>query len=357
MPGGQQAHQANSATDGFRSPRGGPKIFDKQWRIASYPTGPLLPDNFTLVDAPLADELHAGEVRVRTRYVSLDPTNRVWFSGDSYLPPLEVGDVMRGVALGTVEESDNPAFSPGQLVQGLWGWRSFYVGNGDDLTVLPDLPGLDVTAHLGLLGHIGLAAYHGILNIGRPRADETVVVSAAAGAVGSLAGQIAKIQGARVVGLAGGEKKCRRVIDEFGFDDAIDYTSGDLDAALARACDRGVDVYFDNVGGRVLDSVLGHMNDFGRVVASGMISDYNSATGHSFTNLSRIVNRRVTVQGYILLDHLDLIERAYPQLIEWHLGGRLKYDIDVVDGIENLPTALGRLFDGSNTGKLIVRLS
>ncbi len=329
---------------------------NKQWTIVSYPTGALRPDNFTLVEAPLADKLGAGEVRVRTHYISLDPTNRVWFSGESYLPPLEVGSVMRGVSLGSVEASNHPGFLPGQLVQGLWGWTNFYTGSGNDLTLLPDLPGLPVTAHFGLLGHIGLSAYHGMLNIGRPQAGETVVVSAAAGAVGSLAGQIAKIQGARVVGIAGGPDKCRRVIEEFGFDHAIDYTNDDFDAAITRACNDGVDVYFDNVGGPILDSVLGHINDFGRVVACGMISDYNSATGHSFTNLSRLVNKRVTLEGYIIIDHLDLVDQAYPQLIDWHLDGKLKYGIDVVDGIENLPTALNRLFDGSNTGKLIARV-
>ncbi|WP_197381025.1 NADP-dependent oxidoreductase [Mycolicibacterium mengxianglii] len=332
-------------------------MIDKQWRIASYPTGSLQPDDFTLVEAPLPDELHPGQVRVRTLYISLDPTNRVWFTDESYLPPLEIGEVMPGMAMGIVEESNNAAFVAGQLVQGLWGWRTFHVGDGGNLTVLPDLPGLPVTAHFGLLGHIGLSAYHGMLNIGRPRPGETVVVSSAAGAVGSLAGQIAKLQGARVVGIAGGSEKCRRVTQEYGFDDAVDYTHGDFTAALADVCGDGVDVYFDNVGGPVLDSVLFHINEFGRVVASGMISEYNSATGHQFRNLSRLVNKRVTVQGYIVLDHLDLVDQAYPELISWHLNGKLKYRIDVVDGIENVPTALGRLFNGSNTGKLIARVS
>ncbi|GAB3603472.1 hypothetical protein GCM10027586_06540 [Kineococcus gypseus] len=330
---------------------------NQQWLIARQPRGPLRPSDFTWRESPL-EPLGPGMVRTRVLYAWLDPTNRVWFSRGSYLPPLVVGDVMRAVCIGVVEESNNPALQPGTTVTGFMGWQTRSTSDGSDLTVLPELPGLPLTAHFGLLSHIGLAAYHGVVDIGRPQPGQTVVVSAAAGAVGSLAGQIAKIAGARVIGIAGGPEKCRRITEDLGFDAAIDYKGEDVVAALRRLCPDGVDVYFDNVGGAVLDAVLGEINDFGRVVACGMIGEYDeSGQGHVFTNLSNLVNRRTTLQGFIVLDHLDLVEVAYPRLLDWHAAGRLQYAVDVVDGLENVPAALGRLFEGTNSGKLIARIS
>lgn len=330
---------------------------NQQWLVARYPVGPLQPHDFTWHEAPLAP-LATGMVQVRILYLSLDPTNRVWLSEkDSYLPALPIGGVMRGTGVGVVEESGNPAYKPGDIVLGFLGWQRYYTSDGTDLTILPALPDMPLTAHFGLLSHIGLSAYHGMLDIGKPQAGETVVVSGASGAVGSLAGQIAKIQGACVVGIAGSDAKCRRITEELKFDAAINYKTDDVAASLKKYCPKGIDVYFDNVGDTTLDAVLDLINDFGRIVACGMISQYNKpGPGITLKNLTHIVNRRLLMQGYIVLDHLDLIPKAYPELIGWHKAGKLNYGVDLVTGLENAPTALNKLFDGSNTGKLMVKV-
>lgn len=330
---------------------------NQQWLVARYPEGPLRLEDFTWRESPV-EPLGAGMVRTRVLYVSLDPTNRVWFSEGTYLPPLAVGDVMRAACIGVVEASRDPAHQPGDLVLGFLGWQSYATTDGSDLTVLPPLPGLPLTAHFGLLGHIGLSAYHGMLEIGNPQAGETVVVSAAAGAVGSLAGQIAKIRGARVVGIAGSAEKCRRITHDLGFDAAINYNTDVVRKCLKKLCPDGIDVYFDNVGGTVLDAALGEINNFGRVVACGMMTEYNeTGQGTTFRNLSNLVNRRVSLQGFIVLDHLDLAQKAYPELIAWHTAGKLDYAVDLVQGLQNVPAALGRLFDGTNSGKLIAQVA
>jgi hypothetical protein len=331
---------------------------NQKWIVANYPTGPVQTDDLTYTSSllpPLAENM----IRVRTIYLSIDPTNRVWLlKKDTYLPSIELGDVMRGVCIGKVEESNHSHYKPGDLVQGMWGWQTYHISNGDDLIPLPILPALPLTAHFGLLGHVGISAWYGMLEIGKPSAGETVVISAASGAVGSLAGQIAKMQGARVVGIAGSEEKCRRITQDLHFDSAINYTKESVAESLKKHCPNGIDVYFDNVGGQLLDTVLESINDFGRIVACGMISMYNYPNqGITFTNLGNLVMRRVLLKGFICLDHWEYAEQVYTDLIKWHQQGKLHYQVDVVHGLENAPSALQMLFDGANKGKLMIKVS
>lgn len=328
----------------------------ERWVIDSIPTASLTQEHFvweTSQPAPLGD----GEVRVATLYISLDPTNRVWFLDESYLPPLAKGDVMRAAGLGEVVESNNDAFPVGTRVQGLLGWQNLYTSDGSDLLVLPDLPGVPLSAHFGLLGHIGLAAYYGICSIGKVQEGETVLISAGAGAVGVLAGQIAKNLGADVVGVVGSDVKRDLLTSEYRFDAAVNYKQADFTARLADATPNGVDLYFDNVGGMILDTAIGRLNDFSRIVACGMIAEYNlPEERHVFMNLSQLVSKRVHLQGFIVLDHLEIADQAYAQMLTWHAEGRLKYRLDVVEGLRGVPAALQRLFDGSNTGKLVAEI-
>ncbi len=329
-----------------------------QWLLTKYPGGRLTSEELRWNEVSL-EPLQEKMVSVKTRFLSLDPTNRVWMDDkDTYLPGLKIGDVMRGICIGTVEASHNPLFKQGDTVYGLWGWQSYYTTDGSDLVLLPDLPEmLPLTAHLGLLGHIGITAHYGILELGRPKAGDTVVVSAAAGAVGSLAGQIAKLQGAYVVGVAGTDRKCEWLTGELQFDAAINYKRSSVAASLAELCPGGIDIYFDNVGGEILDAALGVMKDFGKVVISGMITEYNNQNGTKFSNMVNIVTKRLLCKGFICLDHMDHAEKAYPDLINWSIQNKIRYQVDVRKGLENAPTALNALFEGSNNGKLIIEVA
>jgi len=329
-----------------------------KWTFRNHSVGMIAENDFQWVEENVA-AVREGEVLVRNLYLSLDPTNRVWMGEkDTYMPALKEGEVMRGLAIGVVERSNHPQFKAGDAVQGLLGWQKYLVSTGEGLIALPRIPGLPLEAHFGLLGHIGLTAHYGLLHIGKPKAGETVVVSAAAGAVGSLAGQIAKIQGCRVIGTAGSDDKCRYLTQELGFDGAINYKKEPLAERLREECPRGIDVYFDNVGGATLDAVLDQINDFGRIVACGMISAYN-APDAPFTSrhMVNIVVRRVLMQGFVCLDHPEYAPGAYEDLIRWHLAGQLKYRLDVVEGLENAVTAINKLFTGANQGKLLVKVS
>jgi NADPH-dependent curcumin reductase CurA len=302
--------------------------------------------------------LGEGEVLVRQELLSLDPINRIWMNdSDSYLPRLPLGSVMRGIGIGFVEASKHPKYAEGDTVQGLLGWQKYYQGPAEGMTKLPPIP-LPLEAHFGLLGHIGLTAYFGLTEIGKAKAGETLVVSAAAGAVGSLAGQIGKILGMRVVGIAGGEKKCAWLTNDLGFDAAIDYKAADLNQELSRLCPNGVDVYFDNVGGRTLEAVLNHISLHARIVVCGMISQYNAQHPEPGpSNLGVIISQRATIQGFIVLDFLNRAMEGAMKLISWHMSGKLNYRVDMVEGLEKAPEALNRLFRGTNEGKLIVRVS
>jgi NADPH-dependent curcumin reductase CurA len=321
---------------------------NRQWRLAARPVGLIKPSDFEWKQEP-APSPGDGEVLVRNIYLSLDPTNRGWVSDrETYLPPVGIGDVMRGSAIGVVEESRNANLPQGTHVQGLLGWQDYAISNGTGLTALPDNPAIPLTAYFGLFGHIGLTAYFGLLDIGRPKQGETLVVSAAAGATGSLVGQIGKIKGCRVVGIAGGDEKCRWLTEELGFDAAINYKNESVAEALKRHCPDG----------EILDAVLSHINLRARIVLCGLISQYNATEPvpgpYNFVN---ILIKRARVEGFIVLDYLPRAQEAFADLSKWYLEGKLKYRVDVVEGLEHAPEAINRLFEGSNTGKLILKIS
>ncbi len=326
-------------------------------RLARRPVGEVKRDDFTIGDEPVP-EPGEGEFRVRNSFVSLDPAMRGWMSaGKSYVPPVGIGEVMRAFTAGTVEVSNHPLFKPGDAVTGLFGAQAYAVSNGHG--ALPvDVTKAPLERWIGGLGMPGLTAYFGLLDIGKPKAGETVVVSAASGAVGSVVGQIAKIAGARAVGIAGGPEKCRHVTEELGFDACVDYKAGGLEADLSKACPDGIDVYFENVGGEILDAVLPLMNPFGRLPVCGLISAYNATEPMPGPkNLRSILVNRLTVRGFIIFDFADRYEEAATALAMWSSEGRLKFREDIRDGgLDAFPDVLKLLYTGGNNGKLILRV-
>ena len=331
---------------------------NRQWRLAARPVGLVKESDFEWREEP-APTPGEGELIVHNLYLSLDPTNRGWMNETAtYLRPVAIGEVMRGITLGVVEQSRHSQFPEGALVQGTLGWQDYALSNGTGLTLLPNDPSIPLTAHFGLYGIIGPTAYFGLLDIGKPRAGETLVVSAAAGAVGSLVGQIGKIKGCRVVGIAGSEEKCRWIQDELGFDAAINYKTGPVRAALKKICPDGIDVHFESVGGEILDAALSLINLRARIVLCGLISQYNATRpvpGPYY--LGNILTQRARIEGFIVLDYMPRAQEAIRDLSRWYAEGRLHYRVDVVEGLENAPRALNKLFDGSNQGKLIVKVS
>ena len=330
---------------------------NRQWRLAARPVGRLKDSDFQFTEEAVPTP-RDGEVLVRNLYISLDPTNRGWVNETaSYLPPVQIGDVMRGSTIGIVEQSRNPKFSEGAYVQGLLGWQDYAISDGAGLTPLPVTTGMPLTAFFGLFGHIGLTAYYGLLDIGQPKPGETLVVSAAAGAVGSLVGQIGKIKGCRVVGLAGSDEKCRWIVDDLGFDSAINYKSESVIEGLRKHCPDGIDIDFENVGGTILDAILSLINLRARIVLCGMIAQYNATEPvpgpYNFIN---ILVRRARVEGFIVMDYMNRAGEAVADLSKWLAEGRIKYRIDEVEGLERAPEALNRLFDGQNIGKLVVKI-
>jgi NADPH-dependent curcumin reductase CurA len=331
----------------------------KRWVLRRRPVGQIQPGDLELVEEPIP-ELGDGEVLVRTVYISLDPTNRIWMSDqDQYLPPVEIGETMRGGAIGVVERSRSDRFGQGDLVNaGLAGWSTHLVADGARLTPLPRLPGTPLTAFMSVLGGTGLTAWFGMVDIGQPKPGETVVVSAAAGAVGSIAGQLAKRRGARVIGIAGGAAKCAWLTGELGFDGAIDYKSEDVGERLDALCPDGIDVDFENVGGAIMDAVISRMNNFGRVALCGMISTYNAdGPAPGPTDFGRVLMRRLTIKGFIVIDYLPRAAEAFAELGPLVASGELKWKAHVEDGLENAVEAVGRLFSGDHDGKLLLRVS
>jgi NADPH-dependent curcumin reductase CurA len=332
---------------------------NQTWVLRSRPVGAISDTDLELVESQMPD-LADAHVRVRTVYLSLDPTNRIWMSDkDAYMPPVAIGDGMRGGGIGVVQESRHSGVETGAIVNvGLAQWARYNDVQGDMVTVLPSLPGLPLTAFMGPLGVTGMTAYFGLMDIGKPRAGDTLVVSAAAGAVGSMVGQIGKIHGCRVVGLAGSEDKCRWLTEVAGFDAAINYRKEDVGAALDRHCPDGIDINFENVGGAIMDEVIARLNDFSRMPLCGLISSYNDTEPtpgpYNFENL---LMRRTLLKGFIILDYLDRFPEGMEAMAGWLMAGKIRFETDVVEGLENAPASLERLFSGKNLGKLVVRVS
>jgi NADPH-dependent curcumin reductase CurA len=328
---------------------------NRQIVLARLPQGKLGPEHFavTHADRPSPNE---GEVLLRVLYVSLDAANRAWMQGATYRSALEAGNVMAGGALAEVVESRAPSLKPGDLVFADTGWQEWATVPARGLFALPRLEPL--THLLSVFGVAGLTAYFGLLECGRPKAGETVVVSAAAGSVGSIVGQIAKIKGCRVVGVAGGAAKCALLQTELGFDAAIDYKAGDTRRALRAACPSGIDVYFDNVGGDILEACLFNMNTHGRIACCGAVSQYDGAAPpHGPRGVpGLIVTRRLTLTGFVVMDFYDRREAALAELQGWVRSGQLKVREDIIAGLESLPAALIGLLAGDNVGKRMVKV-
>jgi hypothetical protein len=332
---------------------------NKTWILRHRPVGDIKETDLELVTSELG-ELGPGQVRVRTVYLSLDPTNRIWMSDiDAYMPPVAIGEGMRGGGIGVVEESNHDDVPVGSIVNtGLAQWSLYNDVPGAQVSVLPQLSGLPLTAYMGPLGMTGLTAYFGLMDIGKPQPGETLVVSAAAGAVGSMVGQIGKIQGCRVVGIAGSDDKCAWLTGTAGFDAAINYRGEDVGAALDKHCPDGIDINFENVGGTIMDEVIARLNDFSRMPLCGLISGYNATEPtpgpYNFANL---LMRRTLLKGFIILDYLDRYPEGLQAMGGWLMEGKIKFETDVVEGLENAPGSLERLFSGKNLGKLVVKVS
>ncbi len=330
---------------------------NRQFVIDHLPTGKLTPDVFRLGEGPMPT-VADGEVLLRTRYISLDAANRAWMWGATYRAAIKAGDVMAGGGLAEVVESNDPGFKPGDLVWGDTGWQEYVAVKGKHLTKLGKAPeGQPITYLMSVYGVAGLTAYFGLLEIGQPKTGETVVVSAAAGSVGSIVGQIAKAKGCRVVGIAGGADKCKLLTGELGFDAAVDYKAENFTKALRAAVPNGIDVYFDNVGGSILEACLFNMNNLGRISCCGAVSQYDAPQAHGPRGVpGLIVTKRLTMRGFIVMDYEDQNEKALAELSGWVKSGKLKVREDIIDGFERLPDALIGLLAGENIGKRMVKV-
>nr|WP_295084245.1 NADP-dependent oxidoreductase [uncultured Roseateles sp.] len=335
---------------------------NRQIQLAARPVGAPTAADFNLASTAVPSP-GPGEVLLRTVYLSLDPYMRGRMSdAASYAAAVNLGDPMVGATVSRVEQSNNPKFAVGDWVLGFAGWQDYAVSNGNGLTPLdPKLGPLSYA--LGVMGMPGFTAYMGLLDIGAPKAGETVVVAAATGAVGSVVGQIAKLKGCRVVGIAGGADKCRAAVEELGFDACIDHHSPDLPALLAAACPTGIDVYFENVGGKVFDAVLPLLNTGARVPVCGLIAQYNATAlpagpDRSSLLMRTLLTKRIRMQGFIIFDDYG---HRYPEFAkdmgQWLAQGKIKFREDIVDGLENAPQAFIGLLEGKNFGKLIVRVA
>jgi NADPH-dependent curcumin reductase CurA len=329
---------------------------NRQWLLARRPDGAIQDGDFKFVetDVPTPGK---GEVVVRNLMLSCDPTQRGWIARDTYLPVVKIGEVVRSIGSGRIEASNNPDFASGDLVSGLVGWQDYVVMNPKgQLNKLP--PGAPLELAMSVLGLTGMTAYFGLLDVGRPVAGETIVVSGAAGATGSVVGQIAKIKGCRAIGVAGGAEKCRWLTDEAGFDAAIDYRSENVPARLRELCPKGIDIFFDNVGGDILDAALARLALRGRVVLCGGIANYNATEPPPGPkNYLNLVVQRGRMEGFLVLDYMQRAAEAVGALAGWVQAGKLKYKVDVQHGLENAPATLRRLFEGRNEGKQLLRIA
>ena len=338
-----------------------PRSLNRQILLANRPVGIPKASDFQLNETSIPMPVD-GQVLCETLYLSLDPYMRGRMSpSKSYAKPVEINEVMTGGTVGKVIESRDPNLKAGDIVFGYGGWQDYWVHNGKTLkNVDPDIA--PISTATGVLGMPGVTAYTGLLNIGKPKKGETVVVASACGPVGSVVGQIAKFKGARSVGIAGSKEKCKYATDKFQFDHCLNHKSNEFSEELKQVCPEGIDVYFENVGGKVLDSVLPLLNDFARIPICGIISAYNSTELPSGPNLipslmRSILVKRLTFRGFIVWDFANQEKEALQQLAKWIKQGKLHYLEDIVDGLENAPESFIGLFDGKNFGKLVVRVN
>jgi hypothetical protein len=328
---------------------------NRQVLLVEKPAGKLGPEHFKMSEAAIP-EPKDGEALLRVRYISLDAANRAWMHGATYRAAVEANTVMAGAGIAEVVSSKAPGVAPGDIVFGDMGWQIYAAVPAKHLTKMPKIE--PMTHLLSVYGIAGLTAYFGLLEIGKPKTGETVVVSAAAGSVGSIVGQIAKIKGCRVVGIAGGTDKCNWLTSELGFDAAVDYKDGAVFKALRAAAPKGIDVYFDNVGGDILEACLAQMNNRGRIACCGAISQYDGVpSAHGPRGVpGLIVVKRLIMQGFIVMDFMDRSDQALKELQSWVAAGKLKVQEDVIEGLENTPKALIGLLAGENRGKRMIKV-
>ncbi len=334
---------------------------NRRFLLVRRPHGDPSPDDFRLEDA-LIPSPPAGGLVVRNHFASLDPAQRGWMDdAPSYMPPIALGDAVRATTVGRVHASDNPDFAAGDWVMGLNGLEDYSSVMPGGFTSKIDLSAVETPSlFLSAFGAVGLTAYFGLLDTAKPKAGETLLVSGAAGAVGSVVGQIGKIVGCRVIGIAGGPEKCRRLTQDYGFDAAIDYKGKDvnaLSAAIAEAAPAGVDIVFENVGGDVLDAELNNLAMHARIVLCGLISEYNAPEKIGVRNLWQVIVKRATIHGFLIADYVDRFAEGGARMAAWIGDGRLRMDEDIQEGLENAYPAFMRLFSGANTGKLILKIA
>ena len=333
---------------------------NRQWLLSKRPFGMVGKENFEYKATPIPEPAD-GEVLVRNLFLSFDPTQRGWMEDrESYLPPVKIGEPMRAGSIGQVVESKNSDFKVGDLVQTTGGWQDFIISapgvGAMGLIKIPD--GVPPELMMSALGVTGLTAYFGLLDLGDPKPGETVLVSGAAGATGSVAGQIAKIKGCRVVGIAGGQEKCGWLKKDLSFDEVIDYKSENVDKRIGEFCPNKVDVFFDNVGGDILEAALNHINMKARVVLCGGISGYNATEPQPGpSNIMNLVIMRARMEGFIVIDYMSRASEAVQELMGWVQSGQLQYQVDVQEGFENIPDTLNRLFTGQNRGKQLLKIA
>ncbi|MBT8139125.1 MAG: NADP-dependent oxidoreductase [Gammaproteobacteria bacterium] len=323
--------------------------------IARPKPGPISPDVFEVVkkEIPTAGP---GQILVKQTHMSLDPAMIGWMSPDpeSYIPPVGLGEVMRSSGLGEVVESNNPDFAVGDRVRGMIGWAEYILSNGEGLNIVP--PGVDAEAALAVFALPGLTATQGLYGFGKPKAGETIVVSGAAGSVGSIVGQLAKADDLNVIGVAGSDEKCDWIVSELGFDGAINYKTDNIAAKLAGLAPNGVDIYFENTGGPIQQHVFDSMNAHGRIVVCGMIADYGKAEPGAGPNWIPVIKKRLTIQGFAMPDHFGDVPELLAKLTPYVMSGKIKYRTHILEGLESAIDGLNMFFTGANKGKLMVKL-
>ena len=317
--------------------------------------GPIKSEIFELVQKPMPS-VGEGQFLVKQTHMSLDPAMVGWMSADteSYIPPVALGEVMRSSGLGEVVQSNHPDFAVGDRVMGMTGWTEYLLSNAEGLRKVP--PGLDAETVLSVFALPGLTATQGLFGSGHPKAGETLVVSGAAGSVGSIVGQLAKAEGLKVIGVAGSAEKCEWIVNTLGFDGAINYKTDDIDAKLTELAPKGVDIYFENTGGPIQQHTINHMNAHGRVVVCGMIADYTAETPSAGPNWIPIIKKRLTIQGFTMPDHYDKVPDLVAKLTPYVMQGKIKHRAHVLNGLASAIDGLNLLLTGGNKGKLIVKL-